>query len=188
MIYVGLFSILFLEREKFYGENDASNFLNSKKMKAVTDELHPRIKVEDKETGEVTYRKMSVCKSNMGWHDCCSRNRRKSDFDEFGIGTVLYFQMLKYLGCMFLLMFLLSIPAICFFSYGTELTEGSFTKIVTAASLGNLGTSKPVCKTGSYDLATGANPKAAIFLDCPFGDLYAISEFGQLSREVEVDC
>ena len=96
--------------------------------------------------------------------------------------------MLKYLGCMFLLMFLLSIPSICFFFYGTELTDSSFTKIVTAASLGNLGTSKPVCKTGRYDLTSGVNPQAGIFLDCPFGDLYAISEFGQLSREVEVDC
>ena len=59
---------------------------------------------------------------------------------------------------------------------------------MTAASLGNLGTSKPVCNAGSYDLTTGANPKAGIFLDCPFGNLYAISEFGQLSREVVVDC
>ena len=131
---------------------------------------------------------MSVCKSNMGWHDCCSRKRRHSDFNEFGIGTVLYFQMLKYLGCMFLLMFFLSIPAICFFFYGTELTDASFTKIVTAASLGNLGTSKPVCKTGVYDLTSGVNPQAGIFLDCPFGTLYSITEFGQLSKEVEVDC
>ena len=64
---------LFLERAKIYGENDASNYLNSKKMKAVTDELHPRIKVINEETGEVTYKEMSVCKSNMGMHDCCNR-------------------------------------------------------------------------------------------------------------------
>ena len=25
-------------------------------------------------------------------------------------------------------------------------------------------------------------------MDCPFGTLYAITEFGQLSKEVEVDC
>ena len=60
---------------------------------------------------------------------------------------------------------------------------------MTAASLGNLGTSKPVCKAGSYDLTKGDdNIKAGISLDCPFGTLFAITEFGQLSREVAVDC
>ena len=85
------YSFLFLERKIVYGDNDASNFLNSKKMIAVTDKLHPRVKVVDEETKEMTYKQMSVCKSNMGWHDCCSRKRRHSDFNEFGIGTVLYF-------------------------------------------------------------------------------------------------
>ena len=49
-------------------------------------------------------------------------------------------------------MFFLAIPSICFFYYGTELTDTSFKKIVTAASLGNLGSSKPTCSSGKYDL------------------------------------
>ena len=52
---------------------------------------------------------------------------------------------------MFTLMFILSIPAILFFWYGSDPPDLSFTKVVTAASLGNLGTSAPVCNTGRYD-------------------------------------
>jgi len=77
-----------------------------------------------------------------------------SDLAPYGVGTVLYFQMLKYLAFMFLMMFTLSIPAIIFFFSGTEVEDTTLTKIVAAGSLGNLGASEPVCREGNYDLST----------------------------------
>ena len=87
----------------------------------------------------------------------------------------------------------LAIPAMLFFFYGTELADTSFTKIVAAASLGNLGSSDPVCKEGRYDLssspnAPNLNPSVSISLSCPFGELWSIKEFGQVSVSTPIDC
>ena len=119
-------------------------------MISTINKTHPREKVMNEESKEMQYRQHPICKTNLGCHDCCSRERRRSDFDEYGVGTVLYFQFLKYMGCLFLAMAFLSIPSMLFFFYGTELTDYSLTKIVTAASLGNLGSSAPVCKSAEY--------------------------------------
>ena len=58
------------------------------------------------------------------------------------------------MGCLFLSIGLLSVPAMLFFFYGTELADTSFTKVVAAASLGNLGSSDPVCQDARYDLSS----------------------------------
>ena len=79
-----------------------------------------------------------------------------------------------------------------FFYYGTDLTDASLTKIVSAASLGNLGSANPSCHYNSFDLespeANLLNPKATIQVSCPFGDLFSIAKFGQISRKDKVDC
>jgi len=70
-----------------------------------------------------------------------------------------------------------------FFSYGNELVDRSFAKIVTAGSLGNLGSSNPVCSKGFFDtsLTTSSallNPYGSISLSCSFGELYGLKTFG----------
>lgn len=96
------------------------------------------------------------------------------------------------MGCLFLLMGILAIPAMLFFFYGTELADSSFTKVVAAASLGNLGSSDPVCQDARYDLSSATadteNPRVSISLSCPFGELWAIKQFGQVSVSTPVDC
>ena len=96
------------------------------------------------------------------------------------------------MGCLFLLMGVLAIPAMLFFFYGTELADSSFTKIVAAASLGNLGSSDPVCKDARYDLSSPGvdkkDPSVSISLSCPFGELWSIKEFGQVSISTPIDC
>ena len=105
---------------------------------------------------------------------------------------MLYFQFLKCMGCLFLLMGILAIPAMLFFFYGTELADSSFTKVVAAASLGNLGSSDPVCQDARYDLSSATadteNPRVSISLSCQFGELWAIKQFGQVSVSTPVDC
>ena len=90
-------------------------------MMQVMDYEHPRIHVVDPETGKETYKSMPCCRTKTGYHGFCSRKRRQSDFDDYGVGSVLYFQFLKYMGCQFLLLSVLGIPAMLFFYYGTEL-------------------------------------------------------------------
>jgi len=111
---------------------------------------------------------------------------------EYGVGSVLYFQFLKCMGCLFFLMAILAGPAMLFFFYGTELADTSFTKVVAAASLGNLGSSQPVCSSAKYDLTSEnrslTNPYAQIKVSCPFGELWSVKEFGQLSVSTFVDC
>ena len=89
---------------------------------------------------------MPCCGTKLGSHNCTDRSKRNSELAPYGVGTVLYFQLLKYLGFIFFMMFLLSAPAMLFFFYGTELESASFNKIVSAMSLGNLGGSEPVCQ------------------------------------------
>ena len=88
--------------------------------------------------------------------------------------------MLKYLAAMFFAMFMLSMPAMLFYFYGTELEDSSFTQIVAAASLGNLGSSEPVCREGKLDETPDENGNLVgqIQLSCPFGDLYELFDFG----------
>ena len=70
----------------------------------------------------------------------------------------------------------IALPAMLFFYYGTELESPSLTKIVTAASLGNLGSSQPVCNAGVFDIESASanvlDPTAIITLSCPFGELF----------------
>ena len=121
-------------------------------MLRAMDLLHVREEYTDEETKETKLRKRRICKTKTGWPQCCKREKRKSDFVDYGVGSVLYFQFLKYMGALFCCMTLLAIPSMLFFFYGTELKEKSFRNIVTAASLGNLGSSLPTCSSGKYDL------------------------------------
>jgi type IV secretory pathway VirB6-like protein len=44
---------------------------------------------------------------------------RKTDLNEYGVGLVLYFQFLKYVGIMMLILTLLSVPNMLVFYYST---------------------------------------------------------------------
>lgn len=91
-----------------------------------------------------------------------------------------------------MLMTILSIPTMLFFFYGTELADSGFKNVAAAASLGNLGSSQPVCTTARFDLVSESrslnNPYVQFKLSCPFGELWEINEFGQLSVSTVVDC
>jgi hypothetical protein len=67
---------------------------------------------------------------------------RKNDLAEYGPGIVLYFQILKYLAVVFLLMTILSLPAYFFYWCGNASSTADFTNIkyvLAALSLGNIG-------------------------------------------------
>ena len=136
----------------------------------------------DEATQQTIRKKRPVCGTKTGSHSCCSRKSRDSELAEYGVGSVLYFQFLKYMACLFVAMLILAIPAMLFYFQGTELSDTGLGSIVTASSLGNLGSSKPVCKTAKYDLVSAdadlIDPAVSLQLSCPFGELYTIKDFG----------
>ena len=79
-------------------------------MMREVDLAHPREEYVDEATQKTMLRKRSVCKTNVGRHDCCSRKKRASELANYGVGTVLYFQFLKYMCCLYFIMALMSIP------------------------------------------------------------------------------
>ena len=128
-------------------------------MQRVMDYEHPRIQTPNPETKLDEYKSMPCCKTKTGWHGLCRQESRRSDFDDYGVGSVLYFQFLKYMGCQFLIMFILGIPSMLFFYYGTELSETGFRSVVQSVSLGNLGTASNTCGKGEYFTDDGGLPQ-----------------------------
>ena len=77
-------------------------------MKKIRDETHARNK----------YKKPyscydACCGFTTGWHNGLTTTS-ESDMDKFGVGMVLYFRFVKYLGCFFFIFTLLSFPALFF--------------------------------------------------------------------------
>ena len=67
---------------------DASNGLSHQKLLVYMDKTHPR--EEYKEGNVVKLRKRPICGTRSGWH-CWRPKVRKSDFANYGMGTVIYF-------------------------------------------------------------------------------------------------
>lgn len=64
-----------------------------------------------------TFGHHNVIGTHTGWAHCQKR-MRASELKEYGVGIVLYFQFIKYLGCMLLLCTLISTPNYLLFYHG----------------------------------------------------------------------
>jgi hypothetical protein len=90
------------------------------------------------------FSKYNWCGASTGSHSCV-KSVRESDFKQFGIGVVLYFKFLKFMGSMMFIFCILSIPSYVFFYYGNDSSNGdeSIKIYLTQLSLGNIGRCKP---------------------------------------------
>jgi hypothetical protein len=165
------------ESESIY-KRDASNGLSWDKVEAEIDKSHPRKWTYDG-MGRSKWTLRPICGTNTGFFSMRKENR-ESDLQEYGSGIVLYFQFLKYLGCVFFVLSLLSLPSMFFFYSGNMSHEGSMKGIITALSMGNIGEARTACSTGRYqDIRFGNNnPTLTISLTCANGYLDEIEEFG----------
>jgi len=78
--------------------------------------------------------------TSTGWHST-NKNHRKSDIEELGEGTCLYFKFLKYFMALLLIAAIISVPATVIYSSGIEydyVTDG-FHKVLAYPTLGSLG-------------------------------------------------
>ncbi len=61
--------------------------------------------------------KHPIIDTKIGWH-WFTKAARASDFTSYGVGITLYFQFLKFLAAMFLILTVVSGPAYIFFASG----------------------------------------------------------------------
>ena len=79
--------------------------------------LHPRQVVYNLAYNETNFGQYPLCDTRTGWSHCLKRYR-KTDLNDYGVGIVLYYQFLKYLGIMMLIASILSIPSYLLFYHG----------------------------------------------------------------------
>lgn len=118
--------------------------------------------------------KHPVVETKTGWVWFTS-TIRKSEFTNYGVGVTLYFQFLKFLSMMFLMLTILSVPAYIFYFSGTQSDDGSgdMKSFLGKLSLGNIGQSSYACNSAT---ALGSEK---FNLYCAYGTLSTIVEFGQ---------
>lgn len=108
---------------------------------------------------------------------------RRSDFARLGVGVSLYFKFIKYAIWIFMIMSILSIPALTFFIGSSRDTENTNVGIYTAlasTTLGNLGSSRSSC-TSTEGLATPGTSESTFI--CSYGELREIELFGVKNEE-----
>mmetsp|Transcript_2180 Transcript_2180/g.3244 ORF Transcript_2180/g.3244 Transcript_2180/m.3244 type:complete len:222 (+) Transcript_2180:708-1373(+) len=96
---------------------DADNGLSWEKMNYVRNMNHPREVKYDILNDETKFGFHGICSTSSGWPHC-KKGMRKSDFREYGVGIVLYFQFLKFVICFLFIFTVLSIPNFLLFYYG----------------------------------------------------------------------
>lgn len=94
----------------------ARNELCWEKMNLFRNNTHPRAISCDLENKRTVYKKHGICSTRTGCSHCL-KNVRKTDLNEYGVGIVLYFQFLKYVGIIMFLLTILSVPNILAFQY-----------------------------------------------------------------------
>jgi hypothetical protein len=96
--------------------------LSHQRMKYNMDILHPRIEVEGEK------KPFPVCASPVGrLTKFGDKPEDEVNFEEtFGVGIVVYFRLLKFLVCLFLLFTVLSLPTLTMYAAGTDDSEGTF--------------------------------------------------------------
>ena len=109
--------------------------LSHSMMRNEINEREPRIIQHDGKS--VRY---SVCGKATGFHSE-HRPNRKSEIEDLGEGTVLYFKFMKYFMFLFVLCFGLSCPSLIIYTAGLEYTdiEDKLTHYLGYTVMGNLG-------------------------------------------------
>jgi hypothetical protein len=112
------------DSDEGYGNfvKDASNGLSYEKLVYMRNIRHPRHVVYENQTTNFVHH--PLCTTKTGWSHC-KRENRKTDFKEYGVGIVLYYQFLKYLQIMMFLFTIMNIPNYLLFFHGTVSTRSN---------------------------------------------------------------
>ena len=91
--------------------------------------------------GSVSYKKHSICGANLGCY-CCRKKDRESEFAHYGPGVVIYFQFVKYMMWLAVIISLLAIPKYILYYSGNVMSRQNtqdLNDIFSSFTLGNLG-------------------------------------------------
>ena len=171
-----------LPEEKYIGLgnqdlNEEKNILEAKDRLSYA---HP--KYEEKKGKIVSY---PICKTKTGCISCCSSNKRISELSVFGMGIVVYFQILKAFAIVFFFIALINIPLIIIYSSNhTERQIVSYEDVLFKMTIGNAAGLLYNClyKTGDK---YRTEPK--LLLDCNDYDVSEITAFGVSKEDEEKD-
>lgn len=144
-------------------------------------EAHPR-----KYTKEEGYIEWPICSTNFGQFSNRNKNRVTA-MSEYGAGIVLYFQFMKYMICLFVLLSILSIPSILLFASGNLTAPMNVKDAIVVTSLGNIGQIEPAC---SREQTQTINNKEERFINlrCKSGKLGELMRFGQMPVKEALGC
>lgn len=117
---------------------------------------------------------------NAGRHSS-KYESRKSEFNDLGVGINLYFKMLKYLQCLFLVMLLISLPSLTFYCSGSmfDTEKMAIPRWLGYLSLGNINTYKTITCSNSGQIPPVKNKLTYMAFKCPKGyQLVGLQQFG----------
>ena len=94
------------------------------------------------------------------------------------------------MSCLYFCLALLSLPAMILFWAGNKSKVADLNELITVTSLGNIGDSPLACGEGSFDKKgqVNANSQTTIEMQCRYGKIGDIVEFGQLSSSSYSTC
>jgi len=110
--------------------------LNLFKFKEEIESLHPR---KYNENGELV--KFPCCSTNTGWFTC-SDEGLKCDLDNFGVGIVVYFKILKCLLICFFIICIFNVPLYIIYVDSSSKPVTNYKDAIFMTSIGNIGSSK----------------------------------------------
>ena len=135
-------------------------------MLYMVDKRHPR-HIETLENGKKTKPlPFSILKSKVGFPSCKTEKRR-SDFENYGAGTVMYFQLLKYFFWIFLLLLIVSLPSMAiYYSGNTGSYLSDFKSFISLVSIGNMAQDENACGIMSFNKNIDRAPGNIFNLEC----------------------
>ena len=136
---------------------DNNHMLSFASMDETVGNLHPRLDayiVDEEGRRRVLYKEKIPLDIRTGQHccSCCPARFSESDLPaEYGAGVEMYFQFLKWLYCMFFILFIVITPTLYIIlktgEYDETLTNGI--GVLAIPTLGNLGEGEAICSDSS---------------------------------------
>ena len=98
---------------------------------------------------------------------------RKTDINDYGVGMVLYFQFMKYIGVIMLICSIIALPSIMINYYSHEPLSSSYNHQLAQLSIGNLGETHQVSTQLDF-----SSEGPLLELNCHIGIIRGVDSIG----------
>jgi hypothetical protein len=128
-------------------------YLSWEQTQHMIDTSHPRQQVRVKD--EIVAKPWSL-REHFGMHSFKKHNER-TELQQYGVGIVLYFKLLKSMFCLFLFLTMLAVPTLVIFHNSSSDMVGlqdTFADNLTKISAASFGEQRRICATSALDMST----------------------------------